>query len=172
MRKGECKKLMAEIVEKSLIINRMGLPQTYIHRTALHDAGRGSSKRVRQKNDCTVRAIATATRITYDEAYELLAKAGRACSKGFAFAPWADKAVVNGCSFQWQILRKQRGKARVNIAVFCKQYGQGTYIIKVRRHVLTVIDGMCHDCFISDGLRAVEGFWRVVRANDRSSVGT
>ncbi len=160
---GKQKSPMTEIVEKSLMINRMGLLHPYIHRTALHDAGRAASKRSRQKNDCTVRAIATATRITYDEAYELLANAGRVCSKGFAFAPWAEKAVVNGCSFQWQILRKQRGKARVNIAVFCKQYGQGTYIIKVRRHVLTVIDGMCHDCFISDGLRAVEGFWRVVK---------
>lgn len=161
---------MTEIVEKSLMINRMGLLHPYIHRTALHDAGRAASKRSRQKNDCTVRAIATATRITYDEAYELLAKAGRVCSKGFAFAPWADKAVVNDHRFIWQRLRKQRGKARVNIAVFCKQYGQGTYIIRVRRHVLTVIDGICHDCFISDGLRAVEGFWRVVRSEDISYV--
>ena len=154
---------MTEIIEKSLLINRMGLLHPYIHRTALHDGGRGQSKRPRQKNDCTVRAIATATHITYDEAYELLAKAGRVCSKGFAFAPWADKAVVNGCSFHWQALRKQPGKPRVNIAVFCKQYKQGTYIIKVKRHVLAVINGLCHDCFISDGLRAVEGFWRVVK---------
>ena len=152
-----------EIVEKSILINRMGIVQAYMYRTALHDAGRAGSFRPRQKNDCTVRAVALATQIGYDEAYELLAAAGRKCSKGFAFKPWADQAAINGYRFEWQGVRKQRGRPRLGLALFCQLYPTGTYIVLVKRHVLTVIDGVCHDCFISDAQQPVQGFWRVIR---------
>lgn len=152
-----------EIIERKILINRMGIVQAYMHRTALQDAGRANSFRPRQKNDCTVRAVALATQISYDAAYELLAAAGRKCSKGFAFKPWAAAAVVNGYGFEWQAVRKQRGRPRLGLALFCQFYPTGTYIVLVKRHVLTVIDGVCHDCFISDAQQPVQGFWQVVK---------
>ena len=47
------------------------------------DAGRCLSKRPKQKNDCTVRAMATAFELSYDDAYDILKKYGRICGRGF-----------------------------------------------------------------------------------------
>lgn len=47
------------------------------------DAGRAKSRRPRQKNDCTVRALALARSLHYDAAYDDLKKAGRGCSERF-----------------------------------------------------------------------------------------
>jgi len=41
-----------------------------------------SSKRPRQRNDCTVRAIAIACDFSYDSAYDLLKANGRRSSRG------------------------------------------------------------------------------------------
>lgn len=52
------------------------------------DAGRSASRRARQRNDCTVRALAMVHEMPYDQAYDLLAAAGRKCGKGFQFKTW------------------------------------------------------------------------------------
>lgn len=46
------------------------------------DAGRSQSKRPRQSNDCTVRALALALDCPYDQAYDTLKTAGRIASRG------------------------------------------------------------------------------------------
>jgi hypothetical protein len=52
------------------------------------DGDRQRSKRPRQRNDCTVRAIAIACALSYDSAYDLLLKADvRKCSRGIRVRP-------------------------------------------------------------------------------------
>ena len=54
------------------------------------DAGRALSKRPHSKNDCTVRALATVTGLSFDAAYNLLSLEGRESHRGFNFRKWAD----------------------------------------------------------------------------------
>ena len=42
-----------------------------------NDGGRSQSKRPKQKNDCTVRALAVSAQMSYDDAYTILKKYGR-----------------------------------------------------------------------------------------------
>jgi hypothetical protein len=49
---------------------------------SFNDGGRQHSKRPRQQNGCTVRAIAIACDFYYDSAYDLLKANGRKCSRG------------------------------------------------------------------------------------------
>jgi hypothetical protein len=86
------------------------------------DGGRSQSKRPKQKNDCTVRALAIACEITYDEAYEMLAAAGRSCSRGFApFSRWAQKEP----GLEWTPFPAVKGRRRMNPTKFCHLFRQG-----------------------------------------------
>lgn len=55
------------------------------------DAGRSASRRPRQKNDCTVRALALARGLTYDEAYDTLKAAGRGLRRAIRPGPVAGR---------------------------------------------------------------------------------
>ncbi len=72
------------------------------------DGGRASSSRPRQRNDCTVRALAIAGGLSYDDAYDLLKEAGRKCSRGFQFSAWLNR---QGWAAQDQLPCRQRAAA-------------------------------------------------------------
>lgn len=121
------------------------------------DAGRSASKRPRQGNDCTVRALATARNLGYDEAYELLKKAGRACSKGFTFSVWIkDKPWAKRISFP-----AVKGQPRMNPVTFVAQYPKGTYICQVAKHVFTCVDGIIHDTGKIRDNRCIYTAWQI-----------
>lgn len=121
------------------------------------DAGRAASKRPRQKNDCTVRALALVRDLPYDEAYELLKDAGRQCSRGFVFATWISKqAGIRKISFP-----AIRGQRRMTPSEFVIKHPQGRYICKVAKHVFAVIDGVVHDDFENAPDRCVYTAWQI-----------
>lgn len=118
-----------------------GKPYGLSYPTILTDAGRAQSKRPRQKNDCTVRAIALARNLPYDEAYELLALAGRKCAKGFVLKTWLkEQSWATMISFP-----AIKGQRRMNPATFVQNYPTGRYICKTAKHVFAVIDGVVYD---------------------------
>lgn len=121
------------------------------------DAGRSTSKRPKQKNDCTVRALALARNLPYDEAYDLIAAAGRKCSRGFRLSDWLIKQPwATKMPFQ-----ATRGQRRMNPSSFTKQFTTGTYICKVAKHVFVVKDGVVHDTFESTPLRCIYTAWKI-----------
>lgn len=123
----------------------------------LSDGGRANSKRPRQTNDCAVRALALARNLSYDEAYDALAAAGRKCAKGFAFPKWVNQqAWATKISFP-----AVKGRARMTPAVFVRQYPQGRYICKVAKHVFVVIDGVVYDTFEGSPDRCVYTSWAI-----------
>ena len=121
------------------------------------DAGRAQSRRAKQRNDCTVRALATVQGLGYDEAYDLLAGAGRKCGRGFHLVDfltgqeWTEKLSFPA----------QAGRPRMNLATFCQEYPQGRYICRVAKHVIAVIDGVVYDEQPSDPARCVYTAWRI-----------
>lgn len=125
------------------------------------DGGRVQSKRPRQTNDCTVRALAIATGADYDVAYDTLKEAGRKCSRGFHFRKWAAKHSFNGFAFEWMPFPAVKGQRRMNPATFCKQFAEGRYIVKTAKHVFAIIDGVVHDSWEQRADRCIYGCWKV-----------
>lgn len=121
------------------------------------DAGRSTSRRSRQRNDCTVRALATARNMAYDEAYDTLAAAGRKCGRGFEFGKWiADNAWAKKLSFP-----AKKGEPRMNLAAFAEAHCCGTYIVKMAKHVAVVRDGVVYDDFENAPDRCVYTAWQI-----------
>lgn len=124
------------------------------------DAGRSQSKRPKQSNDCTVRAVAIALELPYDEAYDLLALAGRKCTSRFDIVkwlkeqPWAEKLAFPAV----------KGERRMNPAKFCATYTTGRYICRVAKHVFAVVDGVVYDTTENRPDRCIYTAWQVVKA--------
>lgn len=117
-----------------------------------NDAGRSKSKRAKQSNDCTVRAFALALRMRYDDAYDTLAAAGRRSGRGFNLHLMTQH-------LNWIPLPAQKGVPRLKLEDFPVQYPQGRYIVRVSKHVTTVIDGELFDTFEPRPTKVVYGYW-------------
>lgn len=121
------------------------------------DAGRSASKRPKQKDDCTVRAISIARKLPYDDAYDLLAAAGRKCAKGFDIMTWlAEQPWAIKLSFP-----AVKGQRRMNPVSFCETHKTGTYIVRVAKHVFTIKDGVVYDTFAPRPDRCIYTSWEI-----------
>jgi hypothetical protein len=126
------------------------------------DGGRAQSRRPRQKNDCTVRALAVTLGIEYDFAYEVLASFGRKSGAGFPFKTHA-AAIFANCSADatWTAFQAVKGERRLTLPAFCARYPAGRYIVSMAKHITVVVDGVVHDDFQPGEERCVYGAWRV-----------
>lgn len=125
-----------------------------------HDGGRRFSKRPRQKEDCTIRALVVATGVDYDIAYDELKSRGRGSHRRFPFSI-ITKEVIFDHVFVWQEFVPP-----INPIVFCEQYSSGTFILQMKGHVMCVKDGVVYDTGkVSDSID-VKGAWRIERARN------
>lgn len=114
------------------------------------DAGRSGSRRPKQTNDCSVRALALAAGITYDEAYDFLAAKGRQSGRGFNL-----RRTLNAHAMTHEPLLGHRiikhsfpavsGFPRMKVGTFCMEYTNGRFITNQAKHMAAVIDGYLHD---------------------------
>lgn len=128
-----------------------------------NDGGRSTSKRSKQKNDCTVRALALATKTPYDEVYEVLASHGRKCSQGIFFWKWLksiDNTVLDH-RFDRTSFPAVKGLRRMNPVRFCEEHPRGTYICTTAGHVFAVIDGVVQDDHQTYDERCIYSAWFV-----------
>lgn len=136
-----------------------------------HDGGRSTSRRPKQKNDCTVRALALVTGKPYDYIYDLVAADGRKCGRGFDirrfFTPRRGdnfQALLNRlglASVQWTAFQAIKGQRRMNPRAFAAQYPSGRFICKTAGHVYAVIDGTVYDTSPAREDRCIYGAWRI-----------
>jgi hypothetical protein len=112
-----------------------------------------------ESNDCVVRAIASAFEIHYDESHKLVAKIwfrrNREGTRNFAggMRNMVDnKILINGKSFsnlggQYGSMKydvKVKGqivKRNMTTGTFIKKYPVGKYLVVVRGHAFSIIDG-------------------------------
>lgn len=128
-----------------------------------HDAGRSESRRPRQSNDCTVRALATATGADYDDAYDALMRCGRKAARGFNFRNWAKDAEFNGFRFVWCAFPAVKGMWRVNPVTFALTCPEGRFILRTAKHVLACVDGRISDTSRGAEAACVYGAWTAVK---------
>ena len=97
--------------------------------------------------DCSVRALAKALGIPWEEAY------ARACSSGFLMGDMPSSDSV------WGAVLRQNGFSRnaipntcpdcYTIGEFAAEHPRGTYVVGTGRHVVAVVDGNVYDSWDS-----------------------
>ena len=155
-----------------------------------YDVTIGSSLALNEKNDCAVRAFANAFNISYDVAHKFAEdKFARKAKKGVK-GMFITLSKLGFASFDLfsntlfpetrtygihPIARSKSGKV-VNtkythkevshtVKTFCEQYNKGTYIVIVRKHALTIKDGIV----IDNPNYRFEGYRRIVHSAVRIS---
>jgi hypothetical protein len=122
------------------------------------DAGRSAGRRPKQRNDCTVRAIATVKGLAYDEAYDLLKQSGRTSGLGFNLGDWLkDKTWATKISFP--AVKNQR---RMNPVSFVQKYPKGIFVCFVSKHVFACVDGVIHDDTPIRADRCIYTAWEIL----------
>lgn len=102
------------------------------------DAGHTGGK----NGDCTVRALATARGLSYEDAWrQLYAHQGRVRACAFRLTEWLQLSpdefgVVQRLSFP-----ARAGKPRMNGERFCDEHPRGRFILSMAGHVVAVVDG-------------------------------
>lgn len=118
--------------------------------------GESSSQEYR---DCTVRALANASFMDYDDAHELLAYHGRPNRKGTShrtlFAAYTEAGFKNvknfGTSKQSDFYKKAYStkitsyEKGITLKNFCEKYSTGRYIVVYSGHALAVVNGKIVD---------------------------
>lgn len=130
----------------------MPIKAAYFH----DDGGRSQSKRKRQTNDCTVRAIAIAMGRDYDEVYDALAARGRRSGRKFKVDVYLEEIGLKKTTFP-----AQAGQRRYHVDDFIRDHQNGTYIVKVAKHVFAVIDGVMHDTSMARSSKTVYAAWQI-----------
>ena len=108
-----------------------------------------------EDNDCTVVSLAYALRITYDEAHQIMGRAGREDRSHGSMI--ASSRVVGE-----DILKRVEGLPYpyITLSEFCKTHPIGRYWVGVTGHALVVENGRV--CDHSDKVRRrVDMAWRV-----------
>ncbi len=98
--------------------------------------------RTREKNDCSVRAMATATGRPYAECYAALEAAGRLKGRGVTLHVLG---AALGLPFVSAPRVPGRTRLRVTYAQWLEAHPKGTYIVFVTGHFAAVIDGVQYD---------------------------
>jgi hypothetical protein len=127
----------------------MSIPYT---KTSLAIKGYSESALAKsERADCVVRAIASAFDLEYDKAHKWVATTfGRKPRKGtFGFPIGMNKMSDNKTRFNYKRTRTidakdlttNKGKSKMTVGTFAKEYNTGTYIIRVTGHAFTIKDG-------------------------------
>ena len=145
--------------------------QTTMIKLKLNDGGRANAGFKGEADDCVCRAIAIAFNMDYKEVYSMIeAEASKERnstrskkshpSKGVR--PATLQKIIEGLGGIWKPL--------MGIGSGCKVHlrqdelpANGTYILRVSKHLCTYIDGVLHDnhdCS-RNGSRCVYGYWEV-----------
>lgn len=122
-----------------------------------------TSNKFGERNDCTVKAVAMACRVSYTEAHVACESLGRRRHKGMQNMHVLFVAKKLGFTLTPVKLKRKNGSkfTQRTVGVKCKN---GYYMAFVRGHVLPVINGEVYDwskgrCF------HVREVWKITRTN-------
>jgi len=115
-----------------------------------------------ERNDCTVRALAIATLVPYWKCYQVLAEFGRKPNRGTNIRKFfKNNKMVLGYWFKKLNFRKQ-----ITLNKFVKKYPEGTYYVRISRHVFVVKDGVAIDMTKPKTYCRITDAWEVISIQD------
>lgn len=119
------------------------------------DGGRVDGGFETERRDCTVRALAAVTSISYAQAHEIFEQHGRRYGHRISFA-----AITHRTIGGYHFMRLEHGRLTLN--QFLKQVDStNRYVIRTRGHVFAVINGVVHDTFAVGEKSQVRAIWKV-----------
>ena len=92
-----------------------------------------------EKSDCTVKAVAIALELTYEDAHNLLCEAGRKPCKGFNTYRVIPFIEARGFHVIEVFVDAK------TVLTFGRSNARGRFIIKVRQHALAAVNNKIHD---------------------------
>jgi hypothetical protein len=121
----------------------------------IYPVAKGESSE-RERNDCTVRALANATGMAYSEAHSLLSKHGRKFKCGAFFMVYHRAYLEAGLALQGIYGSTRRARiassranvtagAGITIGRMLPRLQQGRYVVLITGHALAVVDGRIID---------------------------
>lgn len=102
--------------------------------TLLTDSGRKASG-IKEKADCTVRAVAEVFGLQYTEAHEKMKELGRKNRCAVKFFKLVDALG----------LERRPDLSCMTVAKALPEMKSGKFIVRIARHVFSVIDGVAYD---------------------------
>jgi hypothetical protein len=111
-------------------------------------------ERGRESRDCTVRAVAAAFNLPYDEAHARLAELGRKPRKGFDFRIGKVQSLGK--------IECRPDLCCLRIESLWPSLEKGRFIVKVPHHVFAVVDGVAHDLFAPKPRQRVKMVYEVI----------
>jgi len=101
------------------------------------------SNRLGESGDCTVKAVAVACQVCYEEAHEYLRSLGRKWGRGHHWA-------ANGIGYTERLdkLGIEGEEIEVKsktVKTLARELTEGHYMVKVKGHVLAIVDGKVED---------------------------
>jgi hypothetical protein len=113
----------------------------------------------KERNDCTVRALAIATETSYAKAYMKLAAAGRRRNCGFHIDKiLKTKSIHFNCSFKKLPFRKP-----ITLQKFIQKYPEGIFYVQKYGHVFVIRDGAVLDTYRPSAYVRITKAWRVTK---------
>ncbi len=91
------------------------------------------------KNDCSIRSLATATGCTYEQASAVFSAAGRRLKKG------TDLETSERVYEEWLGMTRIEEARDCRLRDFMAAFPRGKYIVHRRGHAFAVVDGILHD---------------------------
>jgi hypothetical protein len=129
------------------------------------DAGKEhrTSKKM-QGGDCQVRALCTASSMSYPQAYNLLYKVqGEMRTPGFRLELYLQhKPDIFGVA-RYLPFPAVKGQRRMTAAQFVQRYPKGRFVLNLARHVTAVVDGTVLDTWDCTR-KCVYGAWELREA--------
>lgn len=134
------------------------------------DGGRKAAGYKGEADDCTTRAIAIATGLSYQAAYDLVNEAGRTERKSknrkgrgsarTGIYAQTIRRMLAKLGWQWTPTMHIGSGCKVHLRA--DELPDGNLIVAVSKHTVAVIDGVVHDTHDStrEGRRCVYGYWK------------
>lgn len=110
-----------------------------------------SSLGIKEKNDCTIRALAVSACIPYELAHKIGKEAGRQNGRGF-FPDVLLKRAKNHYGIKY---KKKRYKS-VTIQRFVRENPVGRYYVATNNHAFAIINGAIYDNGLNRPLQRIE----------------
>jgi hypothetical protein len=119
------------------------------------DGGRECAGFTHEFNDCVVRAISIAFCIDYKIVHAELKALGRKDGAGISTI-----VAMEDREFIWH---KRQKDLHSTVGRFVKEHPIGHYVVTMRGHAISIIDGIIHDRFLGNTNRChVTNAWKVL----------
>lgn len=127
--------------------------------TIYNDGGRTEAGYLETK-DCTVRAFAIVSGRGYKTVHAILADYGRQNRRGFAITRHV-KNIAKDLGIKLKSIKRSGSLGKL-----IELYPRGVLFVRVRNHVLAVIDGVANDTFRPSEYKHVISAWLVTLDKD------